>query len=161
LREPLSSLQRADAIAVQDNLAKEFATKLTIRTEGARGKFLWRMEREFAAAEASREPIVFCGIARPQQFFDHVRGAGLTPAAEVPFRDHHHYTKADVERLLKMRDKHNARGFLTTEKDAINLGSWRDRLQPLAVASLNLRLERPDDIIDAILARIPNRTPQS
>jgi tetraacyldisaccharide-1-P 4'-kinase len=60
-----------------------------------------------------------------------------------------------------MRDKHSAGGFLTTEKDAINLGAWRDRLQPLAVASLNLRLDRPDDIIDAILARIANRKPQS
>jgi tetraacyldisaccharide 4'-kinase len=161
LREPLSSLQRADAIAVQDNPAKEFSNKLTIKAGGAQGKFIWRMERDFAAAEAPREPIVFCGIARPQQFFAHVRGAGLVPAAELTFGDHHRYTIADVERLMKMRDKHSAGGFLTTEKDAVNLGSWRDRLQPLAVASLKLRLDRPDDIIDAILVRIANRKPQS
>jgi tetraacyldisaccharide 4'-kinase len=161
LREPLSSLQRADAIAVHENPAKDFSNKLTIKTGGAQGKLIWRTEREFAAAEAPREPIVFCGIARPQQFFAHVRGAGLIPAAELTFGDHHRYTRADVERLMKMRDKHSAGGFLTTEKDAINLGSWRDRLRPLAVASLNLRLDHPDDIIDAILGRIANRKPQS
>jgi tetraacyldisaccharide 4'-kinase len=161
LREPLSSLQRADAIAVQDNPAKEFSNKLMIKARGVQDKFIWRMERDFAAAEAPGKPIVFCGIARPQQFFAHVRGAGLIPAAEVTFGDHHRYTRADAERLMKMRDKHSAGGFLTTDKDAINLGSWRDRLQPLAVASLNLRLDRPDDIIDAILARIANRKPQS
>lgn len=161
LREPLSSLRRADAIAVQENPAKEFSNQLTIRAGGAQSKFIWRMERDFAAAEAPSEPIVFCGIARPQQFFAHVRGAGLIPAAELTFGDHHRYTRADVARLMKMCDKHSAGGFLTTEKDFINLGSWRDSLQPLAVASLNLRLDRPDDIIGAILARIANRKPQS
>jgi tetraacyldisaccharide 4'-kinase len=161
LREPLSALQRADAIAVEDNPAKDFQDKLTIKSGGAQGKFIWRMKREFAAPEAPNKPLAFCGIARPQQFFAQVRGAGLIPAAEVTFRDHHRYTRADVERLMKMRDQHKAGGFLTTEKDAINLGSWRERLQPLAVASLNLRLDRPDDIIDAILARIANRKPQS
>jgi tetraacyldisaccharide 4'-kinase len=161
LREPLSSLQRADAIAVQNNPAKDFSNKFTIKTGGAQGKFIWRMQRDFAAAAAPHEPIVFCGIARPQQFFAHVRDAGLIPAAELTFGDHHRYIRADVERLMKMRDKHSAEGFLTTEKDAINLGSLRDRLRPLAVASLNLRLDRPDEIIDAILGRIANRKPQS
>jgi tetraacyldisaccharide 4'-kinase len=161
LREPLSSLQRSDAIVVEENFAKDSLNKLTINAGCGQGKFIWRMERDFAAAEAPPEPVAFCGIARPQQFFDHVRGAGLIPAAELAFRDHHRYTQADVERLMKTLDQHKAGGFLTTEKDAINLGSWRDSLQPLAVASLNLRLDRPDDIIDVILARIANRKPQS
>jgi tetraacyldisaccharide 4'-kinase len=161
LREPLSSLQRADAIAVQDGPAKEALNKLTIKAGGVQGKLIWRMEREFAADGAPREPVAFCGIARPQQFFAQVRGAGLIPAAELTFRDHHRYTRADVERLMKMRHQHKAGGFLTTEKDAINLGLWRGSLQPLAVASLTLRLDRPDDIIGAILARIANRKPQS
>jgi hypothetical protein len=35
----------------------------------------------------------------------------------------------------------------------VNLGSLRAELQPLAVASLRLTMNRPTDIVDAILAR--------
>jgi tetraacyldisaccharide-1-P 4'-kinase len=56
-----------------------------------------------------------------------------------------------------MRDKLSAGGFLTTEKDAVNLGSLRDQLNPLAVAVLSLTLDHPTDVVDAILARITDR----
>ena len=100
-------------------------------------------------------PIVFCGIARPEQFFAQVRAAGITPAAEVEFRDHHAYDRSDIERLLAMRAKLGAGGFLTTEKDAVNLGALlSSSLKPLAVAKLSLTLDHPADVVDAILARI-------
>jgi len=46
-----------------------------------------------------------------------------------------------------------AGAFLTTEKDAVNLGPLQADLKPLAVAALSLTLERPDGVVDAILAR--------
>jgi tetraacyldisaccharide 4'-kinase len=108
-----------------------------------------------------RSPVVFCGLARPQQFFAQVRATGVTPAAEVIFRDHHAYNKSDIERLVAMRDKHGASGFLTTEKDAINLGPLQASLEPLALATLKLTLDRPADLVDTILARIGDRKPRS
>jgi tetraacyldisaccharide 4'-kinase len=115
---------------------------------------------------APAAPIVFCGIARPQQFFAQVRASGITPAAEAEFRDHHAYDRGDIERLLAMRGKHAAAGFLTTEKDAVNLGSLQEDLKPLAVAALNLTLDHPNGVVDAILAkaifaRIAERKPRS
>jgi tetraacyldisaccharide 4'-kinase len=155
LREPLSSLQRADAIVLpQDFPGKNFSVHdLTIESLARQGKLIWRMKREFAAPGAPAEPIVFCGIARPRQFFAQVRAAGITPAAEVEFRDHHAYDGSDIERLLAMRGKLGAGGFLTTEKDAVNLGSLQEDLKPLTVAALSLTLERPSDVVDALLAR--------
>jgi tetraacyldisaccharide 4'-kinase len=111
------------------------------------------MKRELVTPAAPAAPIVFCGIARPQQFFAQVRAAGITPAAEVEFRDHHPYKRSDIERLLAMRGKLGAGAFLTTEKDAVNLGPLQADLKPLAVAALSLTLERPDGVVDAILAR--------
>jgi tetraacyldisaccharide-1-P 4'-kinase len=52
-----------------------------------------------------------------------------------------------------MRGKLGAGGFLTTEKDAVNLGSLQEDLKPLTVAALSLTLERPSDVVDALLAR--------
>jgi tetraacyldisaccharide 4'-kinase len=119
------------------------------------------MKREIVMPPTSIAPIVFCGIARPQQFFAQIRTAGITPAAEVDFRDHHAYNRTDIERLLAQRGELGAGGFLTTEKDAVNLGSLVAELEPLAVATLTLTLDRPNDVVDAILARIENRMPRS
>jgi tetraacyldisaccharide 4'-kinase len=168
LREPLSSLQRADAIVLpQDFPGKNFSVHdITIASLARRGKLIWRMKREFAAPGAPAAPIVFCGIARPHQFFAQVRGAGITPFAEVEFRDHHAYDGSDIKRLLAMRGKLGAGGFLTTEKDAVNLGPLQEDLKPLAVAALSLTLDHPDDVVDAILAgtifaRIGGQKPRS
>jgi tetraacyldisaccharide 4'-kinase len=104
---------------------------------------------------------VFCGLARPQQFFAQVRAAGVTPASEIIFRDHHAYASSDIARLVTTRRELGAGGFLTTEKDAINLGPLQAALEPLAIATLKLKLDRPADLVDAILARIGERNPRS
>jgi len=161
LREPLSSLQRADAIVLPwdfsvHNLSVHelSAENPAIRTFARQGKLIWRMKREIATPAVPVAPIVFCGIARPEQFFAQVRAAGIMPAAEVEFRDHHAYDRRNVERLLAMCAKLSAGGFLTTEKDAVKLGSLQADLKPFAVAALSLTLDRPTDVVDAILARI-------
>src|SRR5216684_1164388 len=163
LREPLSSLARANAVVLpRDFLGQDFSVhELTIESRARQGKLIWRMTREILMPAAPAAPIVFCGIARPRQFFGQVRAAGITPAAEVEFRDHHAYDEGDTKRLLAMRSKLGAGAFLTTEKDAINLGPLQADLDPLAVAVLSLTLEHPTDVLDVILARIAERKPRS
>jgi len=153
LREPLSSLARADAIVLPAGLVVDHPA--------LQKKKVWRIERELVLSNLPPAPIVFCGIARPEQFFSQVRAAGITPAAEIVFRDHHSYDKSDVERLVAMRGKLSAGGFLTTEKDAVNLGSLQADLNPCAIAALSLTLDHPTDVGDAILAGIAERKPRS
>ncbi len=161
LREPLSSLRRADAIVLPEGLAADHPALSQ--------KPIRRIKRELVLPNlppAPFSPIVFCGIGRPEQFFAQVRAAGVTPAAEIEFRDHHAYDRNDIERLLAMRGKLGSDGFLTTEKDAVNLGALQKEIKPLAVATLTLTLDRPTDIVDAILAatifaRIAERKPRS
>jgi tetraacyldisaccharide 4'-kinase len=157
LREPLSSLARADAIVLPADLTLD--PKLNhpkLNHPALRGKPLWRVERELVLPHLlpdSGAPIVFCGIARPENFFAQVRAAGIKAAAEIAFRDHHAYTTTDLDRLLTSRRKLDASGFLTTEKDAINLGHKQRALEPLAIATLKLTLDNPAEIIDTILAK--------
>ncbi len=153
LREPLSSLARADAVVLPAGLAVDHPA--------LRPKPTWRIERKLVLPNLPSAPIVFCGIARPEQFFGQVRAAGITPAAEVEFRDHHAYGRSDIERLLGMGVKLGAGGFLTTEKDAVNLGALQTELRPFAVAVLSLTINDPNDVADAILARIAERKPRS
>ncbi|MGA7080979.1 MAG: tetraacyldisaccharide 4'-kinase [Terriglobales bacterium] len=165
LREPLSSLQRADAIVLPAALELDAPSRRDAASRVSRGvlqqKPIWRIERKLVLPNLPAEPVVLCGIARPEQFFAQVRAAGIAPAAEIEFRDHHSYNRSDIEHLLAMRAKLGPGGFLTTEKDAVNLGSLRTELQPLTVAALNLTIDRPADLVDAILARIEKRKPRS
>ena len=145
LREPLRSLARADAIVLPES-----ATDHAI----LRGKIVWRMKREIAVVDPPEALIVFCGIARPEQFFAQVRATGILPSAEITFPDHHPYSLRDIDRLLTARAKLGAGGFLTTEKDVVNLGALQSGLAPLAIAVLNVTLDNSADIVDTILARI-------
>jgi tetraacyldisaccharide 4'-kinase len=111
------------------------------------------MHRYIVLPTAPVSPIVFCGIGVPHQFFARVRAAGVVPADEIEFRDHHAYDRDDIERLLAARREFGAAGFLTTEKDAINLGPLQSALEPLAVAVLRVTLENPNHIVDTILTR--------
>jgi tetraacyldisaccharide 4'-kinase len=145
LREPLSSLERADAIVLPAGLAVDHPA--------LQQKPIWRIERELILPNLPSAPVVFCGIARPEQFFAQVRAAGIAPGSEIEFRDHHAYDRNDIERLLAMRSKLGDSGFLTTEKDAVNLGPLRVDLKPFAVATLSLTFDNPAGVLDAILAR--------
>ena len=87
-------------------------------------------------------PVAFCGIARPQNFMLQLRKAGIEPAAEAVYRDHHAYIETDIRELLGLERKSEAGGFVTTEKDAINLGGYFSALQPLAVVPVKMELAR-------------------
>jgi tetraacyldisaccharide 4'-kinase len=145
LREPMSSLARADAVVLPAGLTADHPV--------LRQKPVWQIERELILPHLPPAPVVFCGIARPEQFFARVRAAGIAPAAEVRFRDHHAYNLDDIQALVSTRLARPGDGFLTTEKDAINLGPMRHSLEPLYVAELKLTLDHPTDVVDAILAR--------
>ena len=152
LREPLASLQRASMIVLPHGL--EARAPLPARV-------VFRTTRELVLDNVPTSPVVFCGLARPEQFFAQVRGAGIAPAAEVAFGDHHAYSERDIERLLGMQKAGGPRGFLTTEKDAVNLGTLSARLAPLSVGVLRVSIDRPEELVDTILTRVAERGPGS
>jgi tetraacyldisaccharide 4'-kinase len=149
LREPISALQRADAIVLT----------LGASPEGLplEGKLVWRARRGIRPRNVPARPVAFCGIARPQQFFLQLRKAGFDLAAEASFRDHNPYTEKDIAELLWMREQTGAGGFVTTEKDAINLGSALNRLQPAAVVPVTMELLDAAAAVDTMLRIIDER----
>lgn len=139
LREPLSALKRADALVLPDKSEKP-----------PQGKSVWRARRQIEIAADGRL-IAFCGIARPRQFFDALQAARQEIAGTLTFRDHHRYAQRDVDRLLDLKKQTGAAGFVTTEKDAINLGTLSAQLQPLRTAVLRIDLESHDSVMAELL----------
>jgi len=158
LREPLSSLMRADVVVLTNkNLTSEAPTSVRPSPVSVFKQLLWRVGRGIRLENPPPRPIVFCGIARPQIFFEQLRQAGLEPAAEVTYRDHHSYSENDIRKLLALRAQHDAGGFLTTEKDAINLGVRVSKLQPLTAATVTMQFADPVDAVDTMLRIVHER----
>jgi tetraacyldisaccharide 4'-kinase len=153
LREPLQSLRRADAVVLAGGARKE-AFPLD-------GKRAWRVRRGIAPRDVPPRPVVFCGIARPQNFLLQLRTANIEPVAEAFFRDHHTYHEKDVRELLQLKQRSHAGGFVTTEKDAVNLGGYLSSLEPLAVVPVKMELENADDAVDTMLRVIEERRRRS
>lgn len=149
LREPLRSLQRADAVVLASGASAE-AFPLG-------GKLVWRVRRGIVPKNIPSRAVVFCGIARPQNFLAQLRAAGIDPIAEAFFRDHHAYSEKDVRDLLQLQKDSEADGFITTEKDAVNLGGYLDTLTPLAVVAVKMELADAANVVDTILRVIVER----
>lgn len=144
LREPLRSLKRADAVALTSG-ASPGAFSLS-------GKTVWKVRRGISIpANMPARPVAFCGIARPSNFALQLRTAGVDPAAEAVFRDHHAYTEKDIRELLALRRRSEADGFVTTEKDAVNLGGFLAALAPLAVVPVKMELADAAASLDKML----------
>jgi tetraacyldisaccharide 4'-kinase len=153
LREPVQSLARADAVVL---IGGASADSFPVAE-----KMIWRVRRgivtQGVAEKVGARPLVFCGIARPRNFLLQLRAAGMDPVAEAFFRDHYLYTEKDVRDLLQLRQRSQATGFITTEKDAVNLGPYLDALAPLAVVRVTMELADAANVVDTLVRVIEER----
>ena len=147
LREPLAALKRADAVVLFDSQAHP-----------AGAKCVWHATRVIEHPAAAGKTIVFSGIARPRQFLDGLKSSGMEIAGVLTFRDHHRYDQRDIERLLALRKQTGADGFITTEKDLINLGLLSSQLSPLLVAGLRIEIESAQQVVIEMIKTIEQRS---
>jgi tetraacyldisaccharide 4'-kinase len=146
LREPLSSLKRADVVVLASGAAPE--------NFPLEGKTVWRVRRGILPGQVPPNPVAFCGIARPSNFFAQLDKAGIRPAVQAIFSDHHAYTEADIRDLLALKAENGAGGFITTEKDAINLDGYFTALSPLSVVPVKMELLDAEQALLTLLRTI-------
>jgi len=149
LREPLAALRRADAVVLTGSSSAELPD--------LEGKLVWRVRRGIAPHNVPPRPVVFCGIARPQDFVQQLSAANIEPAGKAFYRDHHSYSEKDVRDLLALKQKCSAGGFVTTEKDTINLGPFLSALEPISVIPVRMELADAANALDTMLQRIEER----
>jgi tetraacyldisaccharide-1-P 4'-kinase len=86
-----------------------------------------------------------------------LRAANVEAAAHAFYRDHHAYSESDVRELQTLKQSSEAGGFVTTEKDAVNLGPYLPALEPLSVVPVRMKLTDPAKALDSILRKIEER----
>jgi tetraacyldisaccharide 4'-kinase len=146
LREPLSSLGRADVIVLRQEDAELTAQ---LKRHASRDCHFWLVQRKLTLASTPRKALAFCAIARPTEFFQALTTAGVGIAGRMAFRDHHRYTPADMERLADLGKRSGCDAFVTTQKDAVKLDAgMRARLTAVApIETAELRVEIDDEVL--------------
>ncbi|MCA9254138.1 MAG: tetraacyldisaccharide 4'-kinase, partial [Phycisphaerales bacterium] len=180
LREPRSSLRRADLIVI---------TRSDQITDNERKLLRGRIERiadrppiveashrivEFADLRGERVPldraeamraVIFAGIANFEGFRRSVEELGVEVAAAYEYPDHHEYASDEIAGLRDVAETLEANAILTTEKDAVKLENrWQDGVCRLLVLKLAIEFDADGDRIletrlDALLARAGRRKP--
>jgi tetraacyldisaccharide 4'-kinase len=94
--------------------------------------------------------VAFAGIGRPEKFFDTLENAGGAVVEEVPYPDHHDFSRGDLQFLEKLALE-RAATLITTEKDFVRLpAAWRTRVATLPIEA-TFQDEAP---LNALLAPI-------
>ena len=144
LREPPAwGLRRADAIVVIGADTTGF-----IARHAGEKKLLHATLDPVSRDLAGAKVLAFAGIGRPEKLFASLRDLGCDLAQTREFADHHPYTRAEIERVLRDAAQISAKP-VTTEKDLV-------RIPPdlrAAIATLNVRLVPADGAAFAALVR--------
>ena len=153
LREPLSSLSRADCVVItradQANDVAALRDEI-LRHTGNVPLFNSRM-RIKNAAEAIPSPVAaFCAVGNPRSFFNQVPHEVVL---EKAFPDHHRYSQADVDSLIEAARQAGAQSLITTAKDAVKLKSFTFSL-PLFVIEIEPEIENEAELTRLILTAV-------
>jgi tetraacyldisaccharide 4'-kinase len=164
LREPASAIGRADLLVftrvetlpvTEEAIAK--VDKYPIFSAATRlvGFRLHGNADLIQSGEISHGPFfAFCGIGNPQGFFNDLSRWEVPVAGESIFRDHHRYTMDDVRRLEKAAQRAGAIAFVTTEKDAENLGRGRGTAIPIFVAVIDFVIAGEREFMEGLQRKL-------
>jgi tetraacyldisaccharide 4'-kinase len=135
-REPWAALRRAHVawLSRADQAAPSALERLRARAAAATGRAPIESAHAVvdvldgslarshgAGALSGRRVLALSALARPEGFRATLAGMGASVAAERTFRDHHRFTTAELEEVLRACAAAGCDAVATTEKDAVRL----------------------------------------
>jgi tetraacyldisaccharide 4'-kinase len=162
LREPPAELARADCIVItradnsdQTQALQRQIDKLSSGRPLFRSRVTLRGWREVGESTAAANEIhassvaAFCAIGNPESFLSLVRHAGYQLCHTQTFRDHHVYTQADIDRVVRESITRGAQVLLTTAKDEVKLRSLGLAL-PCYAVDITIEIESKQKLVALI-----------
>lgn len=158
LREPITSLKRADFLIINKVKSQEAVPQIEAELSrlGMPMAFcrpvpqgLRTFSGEFVKLSLNSRAIVFSGIGNNAAFLETVTEAGVEIEAAYPFRDHYRFEARDIERIIQSHFHHSphsstfdGRFLLTTEKDYFRIRNspWLSDLNPYPFAYVPIQL---------------------
>ena len=127
LREPKSSLERADMVLTLDKQysISEFADK------------------NLNLATPNKDVYAFCGIAHSESFINFIKSKNIDIKGQSIFQDHHDYSQQSIKDLENSINESGANSIITTEKDLVKLSA--DFLKQYKVYVVTVSIVFEDD----------------
>ncbi len=164
MREPFSSLRRADIIIVNrkfgepaklpEKLERYLEGKPVFHAHYVAGGFYDVKNREHFTAEdfKGQKSLAVSGIAKPQSFFSTLENLEIGITEKMVFRDHKNYAYADVQLIRKRFYESNAYSVITTEKDAVKLMNFSTELDDIDIyyLKIELKIDEEQKFVEAI-----------
>ena len=162
LREPLTALRRASALAVREEELPGMEQELRALVGDIP---LWTIRRilRFPAPlgvfGAGLRPMAFCALARPEGFAAMLAEAGCGVVDTVIFPDHHRFDAGDIAELIGLAKRLGATGLVTTEKDAVKLSPavlarLTDEVGPVMVVALDTNFVYESPVVRLLQQRL-------
>ncbi len=173
LREPLSSLRRANVIAlsranlidanerrrIQEVVHRHAPDALWIEcTHAPRELRSASGQRAEIASLANRKVAAFCGIGNPAGFRRTLSQCGFDVAAFREFPDHHSYEQADLDSLCAGASSLAVEAVICTQKDLVKIGVDRLVETPLWAMVIGLDVSLGQAELDERLNDVLRRT---
>jgi tetraacyldisaccharide 4'-kinase len=148
-REPKGAMDRAHFACVQDvpDIPRPSVSIPSFLVRTQVDGIYRNNERVSLEAIRGRTIVAFAAIAKPERFFSTLESLDLHPAKCVRFRDHHRFSRREVDELGSSDDVVR----ITTEKDAV-------RLQNLNIGDflwlrVSANIPELDRLLDAIISK--------
>jgi tetraacyldisaccharide 4'-kinase len=161
LREPIEVAGAADAVLVDvgyataaDRIARSLGVASAFRVTRALGAPRMIAGGDTVVVPSGSRVCVVAGIGRPERFVGDIVSAGWQVVESVIFRDHHPYTKKDVERIGRLARTAGSAVILTTEKDAVRFEACDLGDLPIASVPLLVGVEPSEAFRDWLFSRI-------
>lgn len=168
LREPRSSLSRADIIVITRSNHSP-AVEAVIRRHSQAPIFYAQTKLEGIRSffdgewgghlppEAGREFFVFCGIGNPSAFVTDLRRWGFKVVGQKFFRDHHRYLPADEDAITREAMAAGATALVCTEKDIYKVNQLPYRRPHLYCAVISLEISEEVKFWRALMGIVASR----
>ncbi len=168
LREPISSLRRADVVVItRTDSDRELEKELRRRTAApifyAQTELLSLM-RVFPGAprpandrERGAKFFAFCATGNPPAFFADLERWELSVAGTARFPDHYRFTQRRINELEQFAEEMGAKAMICTEKDLLNLGGLKFSKFPVFSCRIAMRPADPAGLWQTLVEIIERR----
>ncbi len=96
---------------------------------------------------------------QPHAFFAHLRRDGHEISLERAFPDHHAFTQADVDAVVREAARRGAGALLVTAKDAVKLRALQFSL-PVYVVEIELEFDDEGKLLELVRASLACAAPE-
>lgn len=167
MREPISSIKRADAIILNKKFLTENISipkkildyKKPIFNAYYKAISFVDMTRktEYSLDDFNgQDSLVVSGIADPTSFLSILKKTGVNTKNQLIFKDHKTYTDKEVQQIRRIYYLTNAHSVITTEKDAVKLLKFAIEFDDIDIFYLKIVLciENEDEFIEFLQSKL-------